>query len=148
MKKIYIASDHAGFDLKEALIPFLTERGFTVEDLGPHTFEPQDDYPDTIGPLVRTVYDKPDVFGIAIGGSGQGEAMVANRTAGVRAAVFYGGTKEIIKLSREHNNANVLCLGARFMSAEEAREAVLLWLTTDFSGEERHVRRIAKLDTV
>lgn len=143
--RVYLASDHAGFELKEALVPFLTEHGYDVQDLGPATFEPEDDYPDTIGPLVRAVADDTASMGIAIGGSGQGEAMVANRTAGIRAAVYYGGTKDIITLSRQHNNANILSLGARFVSIEEAKEAVFAWLTTDFTGEERHVRRIAKL---
>ena len=145
MKKVYIASDHAGFELKEALVSFLAEHGYEVSDLGPTTFDKNDDYPDTIGVLVRAVAEAKDAFGIAIGGSGQGEAMLANRTAGIRAAVFYGGNKDIVKLSREHNDANILSLGARFVLPEEAKEAALLWLMTEFSGEERHVRRIAKL---
>jgi len=146
MKKIYIASDHAGYELKEALGAFLTERGYKVEDLGPSSFDPADDYPDTIGPLARAIADDKAACGIVIGGSGQGEAMVCNRTPGVRAAVYYGGNKEILKLSREHNDANVLSLGARFLSQEEAKDAALTWLEIDFSGEERHVRRIAKLN--
>ena len=145
MKKIYIASDHAGFELKEALMPFLTERGYEVDDLGPRTFDKNDDYPLTIGPVARAVADDKNACGIAIGMSGEGEAMVANRTAGVRAAEYYGGPLEIIKLSREHNNANVLCLGAKFLSQQEAKDAVLLWVQTDFSNEERHARRIAEL---
>ena len=145
MKKVFLASDHAGYELKEALGPFLAERGYQVEDLGPSSFDPADDYPDTIGPLARAIADDKTAAGIAIGGSGQGEAMVCNRTSGVRAAVYYGGNKDIVKLSREHNDANVLSIGARFISQEEAKEAVLLWLETPFSGEERHVRRIAKL---
>jgi ribose 5-phosphate isomerase B len=145
MKKVLIASDHAGFELKEALVPFLTERGYVVTDLGPSTFDPNDDYPDTIGVLVRAIGEDTGACGIAIGSSGQGEAMVANRTAGIRAAVFYGGSKDIIKLSREHNDANVLSLGAHFLSQEDAKEAVLVWLQTDFSNDERHVRRLAKL---
>lgn len=143
-KKVFIASDHAGFELKEQLIPFLRERGYEVEDLGPATFEKEDDYPDTLLPLPRAVVEHRAV-GIAIGGSGQGEAMVANRYPGARAAVYYGGSKDIVKLSREHNDANILSLGARFVGQEEAKEAVLLWLQTPFPGEERHARRIAKL---
>ncbi|MDE1924614.1 MAG: RpiB/LacA/LacB family sugar-phosphate isomerase [Patescibacteria group bacterium] len=145
-KKVYIASDHAGFELKEALTAFLTERGFSVEDLGPFTYDKDDDYPDTIAPLARAIADDKAAFGIAIGMSGQGEAMACNRYKGARAAVYYGGNKDILKLSREHNNANVLSLGAKFLSQEEAKEAALEWLNTGFSGEERHARRIAKLD--
>jgi len=146
MKKVYLASDHAGYELKSALGAFLGERGYNVEDLGPLSYEPLDDYPDTIGPLARAAADDKTAFGIAIGASGQGEAMVCNRTPGVRAAVYYGGDKEIVKLSREHNNANVLALGARFLTQEEAKDAVLLWLETNFSNEERRVRRIGKLN--
>lgn len=145
MKKVFLASDHAGYELKSALGAFLGERGYIVEDLGPSNYEPLDDYPDTIGPLARAVADDTSSFGIAIGASGQGEAIVCNRTSGVRAAVYYGGTKDIITLSRQHNDANVLSLGAKFLSQEDAKEAVLLWLQTDFSNEERHARRIAKL---
>ncbi len=146
MKKIYIASDHAGYELKSALGAFLTEHGYTVDDLGPSSYDAADDYPDTIGPLARAIAENKSAFGVAIGASGQGEAMVCNRTPGVRAAVYYGSNKEIITLSRQHNNANVLSLGAKFLTQAEAKEAVLLWLQTDFSNEERHVRRIAKLN--
>jgi ribose 5-phosphate isomerase B len=157
MAKIYLASDHAGFELKEALISFLRERGHTIEDIGPATLEPQDDYPDYILPMAAKVAEERGSFGIGIGASGQGEAMVANRVKGARAAVYYGlpampahagqagGKDDILKLSREHNDANILSIGARFVSAEEAKHAVELWLGTPFSREERHVRRIAKL---
>jgi len=157
MKKIYIASDHAGFELKSALSAFLTEHGYEITDLGPATYDEGDDYPDTIGPLAREVGDDTTRVGIVIGGSGQGEAMVCNRVKGVRAAVYYGPAParatdgqghplDILKLSREHNNANVLSLGARFMTQEEAKEAALFWLEAGFTNEERHARRIAKLD--
>lgn len=146
MKKVFLASDHAGYELKEALNPFLVERGFMVEDLGPLSLDPEDDYPDYLMMLGRRIAEEKGAFGIGIGGSGQGEAMAANRVKGVRAAVFYGGPEEIVKLSREHNDANILSLGARFISVDDAKTAVLLWLGTDFSNDERHVRRIAKLD--
>jgi ribose 5-phosphate isomerase B len=145
-KKIFLASDHAGFELKEALIPFLRERGYEPEDLGPFTNDPADDYPDTVLPVALRIVDARDAKGIVIGGSGEGEAIVCNRIHGVRAAVYYGGGKEVLKVSREHNDANVLSLGARFLSQEEAKEAVELWLKTPFSGEERHSRRIQKLN--
>lgn len=144
--KVYIASDHAGFELKEALNAFLSERNYQVEDLGPSTLDPNDDYPDYLMMLGRHVADDKTSFGIGIGGSGQGEAIAANRVKGARAAVYYGGPDEILTLSREHNNANILSLGARFLSADAAKAAVILWLTTPFSNDERHVRRIAKLD--
>jgi ribose 5-phosphate isomerase B len=146
MKKVFLASDHAGFELKEALSTFLAERGFVIEDLGPSTYNKDDDYPDTIAPLARALAEEKEAFGIAIGMSGQGEAMTCNRYKGVRAAVYYGGNKEVLTLSRAHNNANILSLGAKFLSQEDAKEGVLLWLMTDFSGEERHMRRITKLD--
>lgn len=146
MKKVFLASDHAGFELKEALISFLGERGFEVEDLGPKTYDKNDDYPDTIAPLARAVATNPGSVGIAIGMSGQGEAIVCNRHKGIRAAVYYGAHQEVLTLSRQHNDANVLSLGAKFLTQEEAKEAVVQWLATDFSGEERHRRRIAKID--
>lgn len=144
--KVYLASDHAGFELKETLLSYLRERGFEVEDLGPQTFNAEDDYPDTILPLALRIAQEPGALGIIAGMSGQGEAIVCNRIKGVRAAVYTGGSHDIITLSRAHNDANVLSLGAKFLSPEQACEAALLWLQTPFSGEERHARRIQKLD--
>ncbi|MEK9166264.1 MAG: RpiB/LacA/LacB family sugar-phosphate isomerase [Patescibacteria group bacterium] len=145
--KIYLASDHAGFELKEALKKYLTELGYGGEDKGAYSLNSEDDYPDFIRPVVEAVAADPEhVRGIVLGGSGQGEAMIANRYKGVRAAVYYGGQLEIVKLSREHNDANILSLGARFISEYEAKEAVKLWLETPFLGEVRHMRRIEKID--
>ena len=144
--KIYLASDHAGYKLKEALTPFLRERGYEVEDVGPSTHVPDDDYPDYLLPMAAKVAEDKGSFGIGMGASGQGEAIVANRIKGVRAAVYYGGNKEIVTLSRAHNDANILSLGALFMTIEEAKGAVLLWLQTPFSNEEHHARRIKKID--
>jgi ribose 5-phosphate isomerase B len=144
--KVFLASDHAGFELKEALTAFLREHSYEVEDIGPLSLDPNDDYPDYMRILGAQVASEKGAMGIGIGGSGQGEAMMVNRTRGARAAVFYGGPSQIIKLSREHNDANVLSLGARFLSQDDAKAAVMLWLTTPFSNDERHVRRIAKLD--
>ncbi len=143
---MYLASDHAGFELKNTLVDFLREHGYEVEDMGPDVFDEQDDYPDFIVPLARRVASEPGSFGIILGGSGEGEAMAANRVPGARAAVFYGGSRgvNIVRLSREHNDANILSIGARFVSNDEAKEAVLLWLATSFSGDARHVRRLAK----
>jgi len=145
--KIYIGTDHAGYDLKEKLVLFLKEElGHDVVDLGAEMFDVQDDYPDFIRPVAQAVASDKESVGIILGGSGQGEAMVANRVHGVRATVYYGGPTEIITLSRAHNDANVLSLGARFISSEEAQEVVSLWLKTSFSGDERHMRRIDKID--
>ena len=168
--KIYIASDHAGFELKRRLSDFLESENFEVEDLGPTEFNPNDDYPDFVYPLaqkvaLRQAQGKLDDVGIVIGGSGQGEAIVANKVKGVRAAVYYGNPStlrnsqgrteqgrsatssglEIVKLSKEHNNANILSLGARFLTSDQAIEAVKLWLETKFTSEERHLRRINKI---
>lgn len=144
--QIGIASDHAGFELKASIRHLLEERGHAVSDAGPDTFEPADDYPPFIAAAARRVSRGEDERAIVIGGSGYGEAIVANRFARVRAVAYYGGPLDIIRLSREHNDANVLSLGARFLTHEEATAAVLLWLETPFSGEERHVRRIAEIE--
>lgn len=144
--KIYIGADHAGFEMKEALKKYLAELGHEVEDKGAFKYEPEDDYPDFMFPVAKAVSGEPGSFGIVIGGSGQGEAICANRVRGVRAAVYYGGDFEIVELSRKHNNANILALGARFIDDEMAKKAVKLWLETQFDGG-RHERRIAKLDS-
>lgn len=142
-----LASDHAGYALKKTLLEFLHDRNVDVVDAGPNALDPEDDYPDTILRAVRNVADDPvNNRAIIIGGSGQGEAIVANRFPGVRAAVYYGGNLEIMTLSREHNDANILSLGARFMAPEEAKEAVARWLETAFSNEERHRRRLDKIE--
>lgn len=144
--KIYLGADHAGFELKEKLAYLLKELGHEVEDKGPAEYDPNDDYPDYIAPVARAVSDDPSARGIVLGGSGQGEAMVANRFNGVRASVWYGGGTEVLKVSREHNDANMLAIGTRFAGEEETLHAVKIWLETPFSGEERHRRRIAKID--
>lgn len=143
---IYFASDHAGFALKQILLAYVRdELGHLVEDCGAFVYEPEDDYPDSVSLAAKKVSDaEGDARAIILGGSGQGEAMVANRYPNVRATVYYGGPDDIITLSREHNNANVLSLGARFLKEDEAKSAVTLWLSTPWSNDERHVRRIAK----
>lgn len=157
MKKIFIASDHAGFELKNELMPFLRDLGYEVKDFGAFEFNAEDDYTDFVAPLAKEVSaSKGEQKGIILGGSGQGEAMVANRFPHVRAVVFNGQyapadrrhiPHEIIT-SREHNDANVLSLGARFLSEKDAKEAVEVWLATPFSNDERHVRRLKKLDEI
>ncbi|MFQ6608576.1 MAG: RpiB/LacA/LacB family sugar-phosphate isomerase [Fidelibacterota bacterium] len=142
---IFLGADHAGFELKEAIKGHLKSSNFVVEDFGAHWFDSDDDYPDFIRPVAEAVAKDTVSRGIIIGGSGQGEAMCANRIKGVRAAVFYGGPEEIVRLSRGHNDANVLSLGARFLSTDEAIQAVDIWLSVSFNGG-RHLRRIDKLD--
>lgn len=144
--KIYIGSDHAGFELKEKLLAMLVEDGYEIIDKGAFKYDENDDYPDFIEAVAKEVSANPEgTRGIILGGSGEGEAMDANRFPNVRAAEYYGGPLEIVKLSREHNDANILSLGARFVSETEAKDAVRLWLVTPFSGDERHVRRINKI---
>lgn len=152
-KNIFIASDHAGFDLKNALVAYLksksAELNITVTDMGAHANDPLDDYPPIMVPVAMKVLEDPvNNRGIVFGGSGNGEAMVCNRFPEVRAAVYYGGPLDIVKLSREHNDANILSLGARFINDAEMKTAVDLWLSTPFSGEERHQRRVELIDAV
>ncbi len=121
---------------------------YEVEDMGTFKLDPEDDYPDFVRPVAEAVAKDPENSrGIVIGGSGQGEAIDANRFKSVRAAVYYGGDLKIVELSREHNNANILSLGARFLKESEAKSAVELWLKTPFSGG-RHERRVKKIDSI
>ena len=143
--KIHLATDHAGLELKDKIKQHLNELGHDVIDHGAYEYDALDDYPDFIFPCAKAVAEDNRSRGIILGGSGQGEAMAANRIKGIRAAVFYNGPKEIIELSRQHNNANILSLGARFMSEEEIYKIIEIWFDTDFE-EGRHKRRIDKLD--
>ncbi len=144
--KIYLGTDHAGFNSKEYTKKFLLESGLDVEDLGATSLDNNDDYPDFIKPVAKEVSKNKNSFGVIFGGSGQGEAIVANREKGVRAVVYNSNDLEIIKLARVHNNANILSIGARFLNEKETKEAVLLFLETEFPEEERHLRRIEKID--
>ena len=157
---IYLASDHGGFALKEVVKKHLIALGHEVLDCGNHVYDAADDYPDFVKRAAELVHENPNSRGIIFGGSGQGEAMVANRFTGVRCMLFYGPVLpkasmdlggslstdpfENIRTSREHNDSNMLSLGARLMTEEEALHAVDIWLTTPFTGEERHARRIKK----
>ena len=148
-QKIFIGAYHAGFELKEHVKKYLQELRIKVEDKGANKFDPQDDYPDFIIPVAKKVAEDPDNNkGIIFGASGQGEAIAANKIKGVRAAVYYGGNIKIVKLSRTHNSANILSLGARFLTKREAIEAVKIWLKTGFSNEKRHIRRIKKINSI
>ena len=143
--RVHLATDHAGLELKNSIKTYLINKGYDVMDHGAHEHDPLDDYPDFIFPCAKAIAAEDDSCGIIFGGSGQGEAMAANRIKGVRAAVYYNGPEQIVKLSREHNNANVLSLGARYMTAKEIYDVIDLWLNEPFAGG-RHQRRIEKLD--
>ena len=144
-KTIVLATDHAGFELKEYVKKFLIKKGYDIKDFGALEYDGLDDYPDFILPAAKYI-SKHKLIGIIFGGSGQGEAMAANRINGIRAAVFYNGPNEIVELSRLHNNANILSIGARFISNQEVEKVIELWLSTDFE-EGRHEKRIKKLDS-
>jgi len=160
--KLAVATDHAGFEALQQLKTFLETAGHQVVDFGPQQLDTNDDYPDFIFPAAKAVAQGECEAGIILGGSGQGEAMAANRIRGVRCTVFYGPVVaktavdaegnvsddpyEILKLSRQHNHANMLSLSGRFLSLDEMKQAITTWLSTPYSDEERHIRRVRKLD--
>jgi len=162
--KIFLAADHAGFQLKEHLKQFLTSKNYEVEDCGAFSFNKDDDYPDFVAKAAEKVSENPDSVGILACGTGEGEIMVANRFKHVRCALFSGPVKatesvditgrtstdpfEIVKLTRDHNDANMLALSARFMDTQTAEKAVEVFLATPFSNQERHKRRVEKIDHV
>ena len=150
MKKarIFLGTDHAGFQLKEEIKKYLQELEMDVEDCGAQKFDPDDDYPKFIIKAAKKVAATKGSIGIILGASGQGEAIVANKVKGIRASVYYGNNLDIVKLSKIHNDANVLSLGARFLSKEKAIEAVKLWLETEFTNEKRHKRRIKQTENI
>lgn len=142
--KIFIGADHAGFQLKEDLKRYLSGLGYEVEDMGAKEFDPDDDYPDFIFPTARAVAENPQEHrGIIIGGSGQGEVMCANKIKGIRAALVYD--EYSARMSREHNDANIMSIGARVLDTDTVKKLAKTWLETPFSGEERHKRRLAKI---
>ncbi len=160
--KVFLATDHAGFELKEKVKAFLQKEKYNVVDCGAYAFDKSDDYPDFISKAAEAVsVDPENSRGIVFGSSGQGEAMVANKYKGVRCALFYtpvvpahnvdiSGRKsedkfEMIRLTREHNDANMLSLGAKILTEEDAIKAIALWLKAPFTKEERHQRRINKI---
>ncbi len=147
LKKIFIATDHAGFKLKEIVKEYLLNLNYEIIDCGAYKFDSEDDYPDFISKAAYKVSQTKGSIGIVFGGSGQGEAIAANRFKGVRAIVFYDGPDEIIKLSRQHNDANIISLGARFIDSDRAIEVLNIWLSANFDGG-RHERRIKKIDKI
>ncbi len=162
--KIYLATDHTGVDLKNNVADFLKKEGYDVEDCGAYEYDKDDDYPDLIGKAAKNVSENTDDRGIIFGGSGQGEAMVANKFDNVRCALFYTPAVptqpiniegkesrdpfEILKLTREHNGANMLSIGFRFIKEEDVFKAIKIWLDTPGPTEERHKRRIEKITAI
>lgn len=141
--RVYLGADHAGFELKQHLVQWLLTAGYEVVDLGANSYEPEDDYPTyCILAATRTVED-PGSLGVVVGGSGNGEQISANKVPGVRAALAW--SEETAQLARAHNDANVVGIGARMHTEEQAVAIVTAFLQTPFSGEERHVRRIGQV---
>lgn len=159
--KIALSTDHTGLQLLTRLQEFLTAQGHECVNFGPKSFNPEDDYPDFMTPAAQAVAEGECEIGIIVGGSGQGEAMAANRVKGARCALYYGPSQakeavdaegqpakddyEILRLSRQHNLANMLSLAARFLTWEEVEQAVTIWLATPLGTTERHKRRVSKL---
>jgi ribose 5-phosphate isomerase B len=147
--KILLATDHAGFELKNKVLTFLKSEGFDVEDMGAHVLDKDDDYPKFMVPTaMRVVSDPQNTKAIIFGKSGNGEAMVSNRFPGIRAAVYHGKNLEIVRLAREHNDANILSIAAGFVEEGEVKEAVKIFIATAFSGDPRHIRRNEMLDNI
>jgi ribose 5-phosphate isomerase B len=147
--KILLATDHAGFELKNKILSFLKSEGFDVEDMGAHVLDKDDDYPKLMVPTAMCVVSDPEnTKAIIFGKSGNGEAMVSNRFPGIRAAVYHGKNLEIVRLAREHNDANILSIAAGFVEEGEAKEAVKIFIATAFSGDPRHIRRNEMLDNI
>lgn len=144
--KIYLGTDHAGFEFKEQIKQFLIEENYDVVDCGAHTFDPNDDYPDFISRVGENVGTNADARGIVLGKSGAGECMVANKYKGTRA--FLAINEKNVKLAREHNDANIISLGSEIVSLIDAKKLIKLFLKTPFSGEERHTRRINKIKEI
>lgn len=143
---IHLAADHAGFEMKEFLKDALDELGYVIMDHGTEEYDEDDDFTDYIPLAANAVSQNSDDRAVIFGGSGQGEAMLANRFPGVRATTYYHFDPEIIKVSREHNDANILSVGARFLSNEEVLESVLFWLELPYPGEDRYQRRIEQME--
>lgn len=162
--KVYLATDHTGLELKNTIMAYLEQSGFEVEDCGAYEYDKDDDYPDFIGKAAEAVSKDPESRGIILGGSGQGEAMVANKFKNVRCALFYTPALpvhpiniegdmstdpfEMLKLTREHNDANMLSIGFRFVKEEDVLKAVTIFLEAPGATAERHLRRVKKIKEI
>lgn len=141
--RVYIGSDHAGYELKAHLLKWLADQGHDTVDCGPTSMDPDDDYPPFCFRVGESVVADAGSLGVVIGGSGNGEQIAANKVRGVRAALAW--TEETARLAREHNDANVLSIGARMVSVDDATRFAELFVRTPFGGEDRHARRIRML---
>ncbi|MFV2009919.1 MULTISPECIES: ribose-5-phosphate isomerase [unclassified Micromonospora] len=141
--RVYLAADHAGYELKVHLVNHLVKQGYEVTDVGPHEFDPDDDYPAFCLHAGTRVVADPGSLAVVIGGSGNGEQIAANKVPGVRAALAWN--LETAQLARTHNDANVVAIGARQHTLDEATTLVEAFLATGFSGNDRHARRIAQV---
>lgn len=144
--KIYLGTDHAGFELKEKIKSYLLEKGFEVKDCGAFEFDKNDDYPDFVSKAAVKTSQDAQSFGIVFGKSGAGECIVANKIKNVRAVL--GFSEENVKLAREHNDVNVLSLGSAFVDEKLAEKMVTIFLQTPFTNEERHIRRVNKIKEI
>ena len=144
-KKIYISGDHVGFKLKKKIKEFLEKKGFEVKDFGPYKYEKRDDYPDFVIPMARALIKDKNIRGVIIAGSGQGEAIATNKIKGIHTALYHGGNTKIVKASRAHDNSNILSFGSRFVTENEAKKAINIFLKTNFE-KGRHKRRVDKVD--
>jgi ribose 5-phosphate isomerase B len=141
--KVYIASDHGGYHYKEEIEKYLKRKGYEIIDMGNKDFDSNDDYPDFVFPLAEKVAKEKGSFGVVLGRSGNGELIAANKVKGIRAVM--GCSVKMAKLAREHNDANVLALGADYINLRQALDSVEVFLKTKFSGKERHKRRVRKI---
>ena len=154
--KIYLGTDHTGFGFKEKIISFLKGQGHEIIDKGAYEYNERDDYPDFVIPVAKEGSHNPDnVRGVILGATGQAEAFTANKFPHARAVVYYGKSEcvvddeaDVLIRSREHNNSNIISLGVRYLTEEDALNAVTLWLGTSYSNGERHKRRLSKIDAI
>ncbi len=143
---LFIAADHAGYQLKEELKAYLIELGFEIKDLGNEQLDPSDDYPDFAYRLAQNILDSENSKGILICGTGQGVCIAANKVDGIRAALIHD--EFTARTASEHLNANIVCFGGRVTDPETAKKLMKIWLETEFSGEERHERRLEKIRNI
>ncbi|MGK0209018.1 MAG: ribose 5-phosphate isomerase B [Patescibacteria group bacterium] len=144
IRTAYISGDHAGFKLKEKIIPFLEKQGLVIVDKGPFSYNKLDDYPDFVIPMAKNVSEDKGSVGIIVAGSGQGEAIASNKIAGIKAGLYHGGSPRIVRTGREHDNINILCFGSRFVTESEAKKAIKIFLKTEFQ-KGRHTKRLNKI---